>query len=64
LTFVTMLNPAIKLGGLVKLETVFTHYLDGIYKVKAITISGDTDGDDWSQLVVCIKAPNYEVPRG
>ena len=64
LTFVTMLNPAIKLGGLVKLETVFTHYLDGIYKVKAITISGDTDGDDWSQQCTCIKAPNYEVPRG
>jgi hypothetical protein len=49
---------------LVKLETVFTHYLDGIYKVKAITISGDTDGDDWSQQCTCIKAPNYEVPRG
>ena len=61
LTFVTMLNPAIKLGGLIKLEATFTPYLGGIYKVKAITISGDTDGDDWSQQCTCIKAPNYEV---
>ncbi|HQC45303.1 MAG TPA: hypothetical protein PLC97_08790 [Myxococcota bacterium] len=62
-TFSTIINPSIKLGGLVKLESTMAPDLNDIYKVTALTTSGDTDGGDWNQLIVCIKAPNYEVPR-
>jgi hypothetical protein len=63
LTLNTMMNPAVKVGGLFRLISVTAPHLNGIYKVSAITYSGDTDGNDWAQQVTGTIAQNYKVPQ-
>ena len=48
-TFNTLLNPAIKIAGQVKLESLYAPNLNGTYKVLTITYRGDSHGTDWSQ---------------
>jgi hypothetical protein len=48
-TFQTMINPTVKIGGLVQLKSVTAPHLDGIYKIETITYSGDNYGDAWTQ---------------
>jgi hypothetical protein len=62
-TLNTMMNPAVKVGGLFRLISVTAPHLDGIYKASTITYSGDTDGNDWLQQVTGTIAENYTVPR-
>lgn len=52
-SFQTMLNPLIKIGGLVDLRTKFSPHLNGIYKVESIGYAGDSHGNDWNQTVTC-----------
>lgn len=54
-TFNTLLNPSIKIGGLVKLESILAENLNGTYKVLTITYRGDSQGTDWSQEVICVR---------
>ena len=54
-TFNTLLNPSIKIGGQVKLESIYAENLNGTYKVLTITYRGDSQGTDWSQEVVCVR---------
>ncbi|HSH51861.1 MAG TPA: hypothetical protein VK982_09095 [Bacteroidales bacterium] len=48
-TFKTLLNPSIKPGRRIKLESVTAPYLNGVYKIHTINYTGDNYGDDWSQ---------------
>lgn len=61
LTFKTMLNPFITIGGRLQFESFIDERMDGTYKVQSITTSGDTRGQDWSQAVTCVALPNYKV---
>lgn len=54
-TFNTLLNPSIKIGGQVKLESIYAENLNGTYKVLTITYRGDSTGTDWSQEVICVR---------
>lgn len=63
ITFTTMLNPSIKVGGLCMLQSVVSPHLNGVLKVSLITYVGDTDGNDWQQKVTAAPAENYKVPR-
>lgn len=54
-TFNTLLNPSIRIGCQVKLESIYAENLNGTYKVLTITYRGDSTGTDWSQEVVCVR---------
>jgi hypothetical protein len=60
-TFSTMLNPSIKIGGLAELISTTATHLNGIYKVITIKYKGDNYGSDWSQECTCMLAQNYKV---
>ena len=47
----TILNPAIKLGGLAQLESIYAPYLNGTYRVESSSFKGSFDGSDWTQNV-------------
>lgn len=47
----TIINPAIKLGGLVKLETIYVPYLSGVYKVQTLSTKGSYEGQEWTQNI-------------
>jgi hypothetical protein len=61
ITIETMLNPSIRLGGLVELESTTAPHLDGLYKVDTIGYKGEYDGSDWRQTVSGILAYDYEM---
>lgn len=48
-SFDTMLNPSIKIGGRVDLQSKTALHLVGIYKIETITYKGDNYGSDWIQ---------------
>ena len=54
-TFNTLLNPSIRIGCQVKLESIYAENLNGTYKVLTITYRGDSNGTDWSQKVICVR---------
>ena len=54
-TFNTLLNPTIRIGCQVKLESIYAENLNGTYKVLTITYRGDSNGTDWSQEVICVR---------
>lgn len=62
-TITTYLNPAIKVGGLYQLISVTAPHRDGVYKIKLITYSGDTDGSDNFQRVTGEISESHVVPR-
>lgn len=51
LTFETMLNPALRIGGLCKVESSVNKYLNGVYKINSLSYIGDNYGNDWKQTV-------------
>jgi co-chaperonin GroES (HSP10) len=53
-TFDTLLNPAVKIGCRVDLQSETAPHLTGIYKVETITYKGDWEGSDWYQSCDCI----------
>lgn len=59
----TLLNPSIKVGGLLQLISTVSPGANGIYKVRMITYNGDFEGADWMQKVSCTIAENYVVPK-
>ena len=58
-TFETMLNPALRVGGLCNLQSQLAKYLNGVYKINTINYSGDYYGDNWRQTVSAFQAPNF-----
>jgi hypothetical protein len=50
-TFETMLNPELRIGGLCQLESSVNKYLNGIYKINSLSYTGDNYGNDWKQQV-------------
>lgn len=62
-TFETLMNPSIKIGGLVELKTKFAPHLNGIYKIQTIGYSGDNYGDAWMQTCTGYLNADYRVVR-
>ena len=58
-TFQTMLNPALKVGGLCQINSVTAPDLNGIYKINIIGYDGEYDGSVWQQTVTCVLAKDY-----
>lgn len=50
-TFESMINPELRIGGLCKLESVVNKHLNGIYKIYSLSYSGDNYGEDWKMTV-------------
>lgn len=48
ITFETIMNPQITLGGRVKLESLVSKHLNGIYKVQTIGYKGELYGNSWN----------------
>lgn len=48
-TFKTLMNPTIKIGRRVELESKTAPYMNGIYKIWTVNFAGDNYGDEWSQ---------------
>ena len=48
-TFSTLMNPSLKIGHRVDLESTTAPYLNGVYKIDTISYQGDNFGDEWSQ---------------
>ncbi len=57
-TFSTMLNPAIRIGGLSDLRSETAKHLNAIYRVETIKYIGDNYGSDWKQDCNCLFVPN------
>lgn len=61
ITFDTLMNPSLKIGGLCDLESVSAPHLNGVYRIETIGYKGDNYGSDWSQKVTGILAQGYKV---
>jgi len=48
-TFETLMNPSVKIGGLASLKSSTAPHLDGIYRIETISYSGDNYGAAWTQ---------------
>jgi len=60
-TFDTLLNPTLRIGGLCKLESVSAPQMDGVYKIDSIGYNGDNYGATWAQSVTCLVAQDYKA---
>lgn len=56
----TLMNPALRVGGLVNLVSIYAPHYNGIYRVETIKFTGDSDGQDWTQEVF-LKSGDYKV---
>ena len=60
-TFETLMNPALKIGGLCQLESITAPHLNGVYRIDSMGYSGDNYGNDWKQAVTAILTNSYTV---
>lgn len=60
-TFQTMMNPSLKIGGLCELNSVYAPALNGIYKIYTIGYDGEYEGTPWMQTVTCELTKDYVV---
>lgn len=60
-TFETLMNPALKIGGLCSIKSKFAPHLNGVYKLKTISYTGDNYGQSWNQTCTGELNPNYTV---
>jgi len=61
ITFNTIMNPSLKIGGLCKLISKTAPHLSGIYKIETINYKGDNYGDDWIQSISGFLSSDYKV---
>lgn len=61
--FTTMMNPRLLVAGLCKLKSITAPDLDGVYRINRIDYSGDSEGNDWTQIITARRAENYTVVR-
>ena len=59
-----LLNPALQIGGLVKVESII-EYFNGEYKIVKLAHSGDGIGGDWHSKLTVVggKFPKVEKPK-
>lgn len=60
-TFKILINPTVKVGRLIKLESSTAPHLNGIYKIYNITYNGDNYGSSWFQTCSGYLNLDYEV---
>jgi len=60
-TFDTLMNPTVKIGGKAQLESKTAPHLNGVYKVESMGYKGDYHGSDWSQSITGLKDINFVV---
>ena len=60
-TFETLMNPTLKIGGLCDLRSTTAPHLDGVYKIDSIGYTGDNYGTKWAQSVTGILISNPTV---
>jgi hypothetical protein len=58
-SFATLMNPQVKIGGQVELKSTTAVRLNAVYKIDTISYSGEYDGDDWSQECTCLLAQEF-----
>lgn len=63
ITFQTMFNPEIEIGGIISLDSHLAPDLNGIYKITQISSSGGTDGGDYKQTCSAKLTKDYVVVR-
>lgn len=62
-TFNTIMNPTLRIGGLCELVSVIAPHLNGLYRIDSMQSKGDNDGSDWMQSVGARVAGNYKVAK-
>lgn len=60
-TFKILIDPSVKVGRLIKLESTTAPHLNGIYKIYNITYNGDNYGQSWYQTCTGYLNLDYEV---
>jgi len=60
-TFKILIDPTVKIGRLIKLESTTAPHLNGIYKIYNITYNGDNYGQNWFQTCTGYLNLDYEV---
>ena len=58
---VTLINPSIRLRGLVNLLSSEAKNLNGLYTVDTIKFSGDTRGESWYQTLILRESKDFKV---
>lgn len=61
ISFKTLLNPQLRIGGLCELISTLDKRLNGLYKIVTIKTSGSYQGSNWEQEVTVIFQANYKV---
>ena len=61
ITFKTLLNPQLRIGGLCELISTLDKRLNGLYKIVTIKTSGSYQGSNWEQEVTCLFQSEYKV---
>lgn len=62
-TFESLINPTLKIGGLCQLISNTAPHLNGVYKITEMGYYGDNYGAEWGQSVTGFLAGGYEVIR-
>lgn len=57
-TFSTLLNPDLRLGGLCKLNSEIMQSVNDVYKIQQIEYIGDTRGAEWTQKITAFSIAN------
>jgi hypothetical protein len=60
-TFVTLMNPSVKIGQRAQLQSKIAPHLNGVYRIDTISYQGDNFGDEWSQACTGLLLPNARV---
>lgn len=63
ITFSTMFNPEIEIGGIISLDSYLSPDLNGVYKITQISSSGGTEGGDYKQTCSATLTKNYVAVR-
>ena len=58
ITLETLMNPEIKLGEKFQVYSLFDDRVNGLYKVTAISYTGDSRGNEWFMVVTGTIPPN------
>jgi hypothetical protein len=61
MTFDSLMNPSIRLGGLCDLESTSAPHMNGVYRIIEIGYSGDNYGSGWQMSCTANPAGNYKV---
>lgn len=61
ISFKTLLNPQLRIGGLCELISTLDKRLNGLYKIVTIKTSGSYQGSNWEQEVTVLFQNEYKV---